>query len=67
MAALSYPSVQVGIILIPFFSAPLGMAAAGLMLMDVIGILRGWTMFNHVAHLGGGLFGVAYWRYGVRS
>ena len=33
--------------------------------MDIMGILRGWRMFDHYAHLAGASFGVFYYYYGV--
>lgn len=32
----------------------------GLALLEVVGILRGWAVIDHVAHLSGLLWGVAY-------
>ena len=32
--------------------------------LDVVGILRGWKMFDHVAHFCGAMFGVFYFYVG---
>ncbi|EEB89068.1 hypothetical protein MPER_12885, partial [Moniliophthora perniciosa FA553] len=32
----------------------------------IIGIARGWRMFDHWAHLGGAAFGAAYYAYGPK-
>lgn len=31
----------------------------------MIGLVRGWRVFDHVAHLGGALFGLFYYVYGA--
>lgn len=62
---MSYPDAKVGIIFLPFLTLPIKFAAGAMMLLDVVGIWRAWKGFNHVAHLGGALFGIGYWRYGV--
>ncbi|KAL7413031.1 hypothetical protein BDY24DRAFT_390402 [Mrakia frigida] len=64
LGAMSYPDAQVGIIFLPFLTMPIKFAAGAMMLLDVVGIWRAWKGFNHVAHLGGALFGIGYWRYG---
>lgn len=28
--------------------------------LDLVGLLRGWRLFDHAAHLGGAFFGLAY-------
>lgn len=35
-----------------------------MVLIDVVGLFRGWRMFDHAAHLGGALFGLAYFTIG---
>lgn len=32
--------------------------------LDLIGLVRGWKMFDHAAHLGGAAFGAIYWSVG---
>ncbi|XP_063429825.1 presenilin-associated rhomboid-like protein, mitochondrial isoform X3 [Mytilus trossulus] len=44
------------------FSAEKGLY--GLMTFDALGLLLGWKVFDHAAHLGGVLFGIWYWKYG---
>lgn len=29
--------------------------------LDILGIVRGWRAFDHVAHLGGAAFGLLYY------
>lgn len=33
--------------------------------LDLIGLLRGWKLFDHAAHLGGALAGYLYFWYGA--
>jgi rhomboid-like protein len=66
VGALSFPHAQIGIIFLPFFTFPITWGVAALCALDLFGLLRGWQMFNHAAHLSGALFGGLYWRYGVR-
>lgn len=35
-------------------------AVGGLILLDSMGLVLGWRLFDHAAHLGGSLFGLAY-------
>lgn len=67
LGAMSYPEAQVGIIFLPFLTMPIKFAAGLMMLLDVVGIWRAWKGFNHVAHLGGALFGIGYWRWGCEG
>lgn len=32
--------------------------------LDLVGLLRGWKLFDHAAHLGGAGFGLLYFTYG---
>lgn len=34
--------------------------------MDIIGVLRGWRMFDHVAHVSGAMYGVGYYMVGTQ-
>ena len=54
------PHVQSHIIFLPFFHTDLRTLLGGFMLLDIAGIVFGWRVFNHWAHLGGALFGLAY-------
>lgn len=66
MSAFAFPDAQLAIIFLPWVSVPIGMGVVGVVAMDVVGILRGWRMFDHWAHLGGAVFGCAYWYGGAR-
>ncbi|KAL5531686.1 hypothetical protein ACEPAG_4563 [Sanghuangporus baumii] len=63
MTALAYPDAQV-FLLFPPIPLPITWGVGGLVLMDVIGVIRGWRTFDHWAHLSGAAFGVLDYRYG---
>ncbi|KAG2071539.1 hypothetical protein BDR04DRAFT_1098000 [Suillus decipiens] len=64
VSALAFPDAQIGLIFPPFVSIPIQAGVGGLVMIDMIGIVRGWRMFDHYAHLGGAAFGVIYYMYG---
>ena len=37
------------------------------MTLDVCGLLLGWQIFGHAAHLGGAVFGLAYGMLGMEG
>ncbi|KAJ7091345.1 hypothetical protein B0H15DRAFT_835549 [Mycena belliarum] len=65
ISALAFPEAHVSPIFIPI-SIPIQVGVGGMALLDVVGFLRGWRMFDHIAHLGGAVFGVWYYLYGPR-
>ncbi|GAA6001133.1 rhomboid family intramembrane serine protease [Rhodotorula paludigena] len=64
LTALAYPSTSVSLIFLPFFPLPIGAATGALVALDVVGLVRGWRMFDHAAHLAGAAAGVGYWAFG---
>ncbi|POY71850.1 hypothetical protein BMF94_5211 [Rhodotorula taiwanensis] len=60
LTALSFPSTSVSLIFLPFFPIPIGVAASALVAVDIVGLLRGWRMFDHAAHLAGAAMGAAW-------
>lgn len=38
-----------------------GGACAAMVTLDVVGLLRGWRLFDHSAHLGGAIYGIWYY------
>ncbi|XP_034082044.1 presenilins-associated rhomboid-like protein, mitochondrial [Gymnodraco acuticeps] len=58
------PEAKLGIILLPMLTFTAGNALKALIAMDTAGLVLGWRMFDHAAHLGGALFGVWYVAYG---
>ncbi|KDQ50761.1 hypothetical protein JAAARDRAFT_185971 [Jaapia argillacea MUCL 33604] len=66
LVALGYPDSEISLFIPSSFSVPIQWGMGGLVLMDVVGVLRGWRMFDHWAHLGGAAFGALYFVYGPR-
>ncbi|GLB43363.1 putative rhomboid family protein [Lyophyllum shimeji] len=62
--ALAFPESQVALFIPPSYPINIQYGVGGLVLLDIIGALRGWRFFDHWAHLGGAAFGVAYHAYG---
>ncbi|KAJ8274362.1 hypothetical protein COCON_G00089870 [Conger conger] len=58
------PEAKLGIIFLPMFTFTAGNALKAILAMDTTGLILGWRMFDHAAHLGGALFGVWYIQYG---
>jgi len=64
MTALAFPDSQVALFIPPTYPINIQYGVGGLMLLDVTGIIRGWRLFDHWAHLGGAAFGIFYYFYG---
>ncbi|EJU03596.1 hypothetical protein DACRYDRAFT_64551 [Dacryopinax primogenitus] len=64
LSALALPEATVSFILLPWVQVPISAGVGSLVLLDVIGVMRGWRTFDHWAHLGGAAFGVFYYYYG---
>ncbi|VDD86006.1 unnamed protein product [Enterobius vermicularis] len=69
LAVLAYTCVQVPdarlqLIFLPGFTFSAATGVVGLVLFDLFGLLLGFRLFDHAAHLGGTLFGIFYARYG---
>ncbi|XP_004079280.1 presenilins-associated rhomboid-like protein, mitochondrial [Oryzias latipes] len=58
------PEAKLGIIFLPMFTFSAGNALKALVALDTVGLILGWRLFDHAAHLGGALFGVWYVAYG---
>ncbi|XP_063318660.1 presenilin-associated rhomboid-like protein A, mitochondrial isoform X2 [Pelmatolapia mariae] len=58
------PEAKLGIIFLPMVTFTAGTALKALVAIDTAGLLLGWRLFDHAAHLGGALFGVWYVAYG---
>jgi len=58
------PDARLQIMLLPFFSFSASMGIKGLMALDTAGILAGWKVFDHAAHLSGVLFGIWWCHWG---
>lgn len=42
----------------------IGYGVAGMVVLDTLGLLFRWRIFDHAAHLGGAAFGYLYYYYG---
>ncbi|EIM86435.1 uncharacterized protein STEHIDRAFT_97071 [Stereum hirsutum FP-91666 SS1] len=65
ITGLAFPDAQVRMF---FDGAPpfsIKWAIYGGLGFDILGLIYGWRRFDHVAHLGGALFGALYFRYGI--
>ncbi|XP_025411500.1 presenilins-associated rhomboid-like protein, mitochondrial isoform X3 [Sipha flava] len=61
--ALSHPEEKLSVIFLPMIQFDAIYALFGLVTVDSLGILLGWKMFDHAAHLGGTLFGMFWYKY----
>ncbi|KAH9928792.1 hypothetical protein B0H21DRAFT_762376 [Amylocystis lapponica] len=66
LTALAYPDAGMRLIFPPTPEFPIQYGVGALVALDCVGALRGWRMFDHVAHLGGAAFGALYYAYGPR-
>lgn len=57
-----YPDTQLSILFLPWMTFSAGSAIKVIMGLDLAGIMLGWKVFDHAAHLGGAVFGV-FWAY----
>ncbi|XP_058454077.1 presenilins-associated rhomboid-like protein, mitochondrial [Malaya genurostris] len=57
-----YPDTQLSILFLPMYTFSAGAAIKVIMGIDLAGVLLGWKIFDHAAHLGGALFGL-FWAY----
>lgn len=64
MTALAFPTSEVALFIPPSYPINIQTGVSCLVLLDIVGLLRGWRMFDHYAHLGGAAFGVLYYNYG---
>ncbi|KZT53399.1 hypothetical protein CALCODRAFT_440107 [Calocera cornea HHB12733] len=64
LSALAIPDASVSFIFFPWLQMPISAGVGGLVLLDIVGVSRGWRVFDHWAHLGGAAFGVFYFYYG---
>ena len=57
LSAFAYPDMKIFLLILPFYSIPIQYGVAGIAALDAMGIIRGWQLFDHWAHLTGGVFG----------
>ncbi|KAJ8397246.1 hypothetical protein AAFF_G00440800 [Aldrovandia affinis] len=58
------PEAKLAIIFLPMFTFTAGNALKAIVAMDTAGLVLGWKLFDHAAHLGGALFGIWYVAFG---
>ncbi|TIC20636.1 hypothetical protein E3Q13_00386 [Wallemia mellicola] len=58
MSAYSNPDIKVNLIFFPWFGFPISTGVLAMVGFDIFGLLRGWKLLDHAAHLGGASFGV---------
>ena len=61
LCACTMPHVQLSLVFLPMLTFPIKWGFGSLVLLDVVGAVRGWRVFDHVAHLGGAAFGFVYY------
>ncbi|KAH9857282.1 hypothetical protein C2E23DRAFT_749161 [Lenzites betulinus] len=66
ITALGFPDAEITLIIPPWFPINIQTGFAALLAVDMLGVLRGWKMFDHFAHLGGAAFGVFWYNYGAQ-
>lgn len=58
--AYAFPEKSVTFLFFPFISFQMGQILPLVCLIDIVGLLKGWTTFGHAAHLTGAIFGLSY-------
>ncbi|XP_012705325.2 presenilins-associated rhomboid-like protein, mitochondrial isoform X1 [Fundulus heteroclitus] len=58
------PEAKLAIIFLPMFTFSAANALKVIVAMDAAGLVLGWKLFDHAAHLGGALFGIWYILFG---
>ncbi|KZT07405.1 uncharacterized protein LAESUDRAFT_651213 [Laetiporus sulphureus 93-53] len=64
VVTLAYPDTDLAFKIPPTFPIPISFALCALLAFDFAGVIYGWRVFNHWAHLGGAAFGALYYEYG---
>jgi len=64
LVCTQFPNTHLAILFLPMFTFTAGSAIKVLVAADTAGILFGWRLFDHAAHLGGALLGIAYCKWG---
>jgi len=66
LTAMAFPEAHISLIFPPTPPIPIQYGVFGFMAMDLMGVIRGWRLFDHYAHLGGAMFGLWYYAYGPK-
>ncbi|XP_058062035.1 presenilins-associated rhomboid-like protein, mitochondrial [Anopheles bellator] len=62
-----YPDTQLSILFLPMYTFSAGAAIKVIMGVDMAGVLLGWKIFDHAAHLGGAMFGLFWCYFGAHN
>lgn len=62
--AIHNPDHQIAIIFLPFIPFSIGYGVTGMIALDTIGVLRGWSTFGHLCHLSGAAIGASAYHHG---
>ncbi|KAI0793723.1 hypothetical protein C8Q74DRAFT_1244342 [Fomes fomentarius] len=65
LTALGFPDAEITLVIPPWFPINIQTGFFTLLAFDTLGVIRGWKMLDHYAHLGGALFGVFWYKYGA--
>ncbi|XP_011504532.1 PREDICTED: presenilins-associated rhomboid-like protein, mitochondrial [Ceratosolen solmsi marchali] len=60
-----FSDTKLSIIFLPFITLNADMALKSLILLEITGCLFKWKIFDHAAHLGGALFGMFWYYWGI--
>lgn len=60
-ACAHLPNINLSLIFVPVYSAPLDKALPVIMAIDLVGMLRGWRALDHAAHFAGAAFGYSFY------
>ncbi|KAI0331678.1 hypothetical protein GY45DRAFT_1300666 [Cubamyces sp. BRFM 1775] len=66
ISALGFPDAEVTLVIPPWYPINIQTAVGALLALDLLGVLRGWRLFDHFAHLGGAAFGAFWYAYGAK-
>ncbi|KAI0766644.1 hypothetical protein BD413DRAFT_480888 [Trametes elegans] len=66
ITTLGFPDAEITLVIPPWFPINIQTGFAAIVALDVVGILRGWRLFDHYAHLGGAAFGMFWYEYGAQ-
>ncbi|KAI0369089.1 rhomboid-domain-containing protein [Pilatotrama ljubarskyi] len=66
ITALGFPDAEITLVIPPWFPINIQTGFAAILAFDILGVLRGWRMFDHYAHLGGAAFGAFWYAYGAK-
>ncbi|KAI9067952.1 rhomboid-domain-containing protein [Trametes sanguinea] len=66
ITALGFPDAEITFVIPPYIPINIQTGFGAFLALDLLGVLRGWRMFDHYAHLGGALFGAFWFYYGAQ-